>query len=69
MKGSRGMCIAGEITFPIRRTKFNSKENCENYAQPLIDLNILPKDTIIYKCNVCGFWHNGKPEWAKLYSI
>jgi len=69
MKGDKGTCTAGELTEPIRRTKFNTKENCENYTNSLIALNILPQDTVIYKCKVCECWHSGKPEWAKLYSI
>lgn len=68
MKGDKGVCTAGELTDPLRRTKFNTRENCENHMKSLQLLGVLPMDTVIYKCKVCDHWHSGKSEWAKLYS-
>jgi hypothetical protein len=68
-ENEQGVCVAGKISDvnSLRRTKFNNKENCQNGLQTHWNLEVLPRDYIVYKCKVCHTWHFGKYEWSELY--
>jgi len=58
LKGNKGVCI-GAMPDEIRRTKWNTQENCQIALNSHLSLGVVPKDSVVYKCNVCGFWHFG----------
>ena len=66
MKGSKGVCSIGVVPNDIRRTQFNTKENCENSLNSHLSIGVVPTDYIVYKCKACGYWHFGKACWENL---
>ena len=64
MKGDKGTCIAID-GIEVRRTKFDTIENCEAAYNAHKTLGIVSEDlNTIYRCKVCGMFHFGKKEWA-----
>ena len=66
--GAKGVCtVAENSSDELRRTMFNTRENCQNSLQGHLELMVVPSDYVVYKCKTCNSFHFGKPEWATKY--
>ena len=69
MKGDKGTCLFfDDEQIMVNKTKFDTKEHCDERIEDLLFLGVINPITRSYKCKVCGFWHTGKPEQVKKYS-
>ena len=68
MKGEKGTCTIGAGETYVRATKFDTQKHAQDICNYYITMGFIHKDCIVYQCKVCGLWHFGKPEQAKLYS-
>lgn len=63
MKGDKGTCtIDTEVKEGLRKTKFDTETNCKAALQSLINIGVMPKDYVIYKCKSCHNFHFGRPD-------
>jgi hypothetical protein len=69
MEGSKGICNIYNDGNLVIKTQFDTKENCQKRIDILIKIGVFPENTKPYKCKECGFWHLGKPDHVKKYSI
>lgn len=69
MKGVKGECLFfDDEKNMVNKTKFDTKENCQNRINTLLSIGVTNVNTTTYKCGKCGFWHLGRPEQAQKYS-
>ena len=70
MKGEKGVCSTalGNGMFNLRTT-FSNEVWCKEALQTLIDLKVIPANSVVYQCKKCKLWHFGSLELATKFKL
>lgn len=68
MKGDKGICMFFSNNNLVQKTKFDTKENCQERIDTLISIGAYDFSTKPYKCKECKDWHMGNEKQRKDFS-
>ena len=60
-----GTCSRQIGQLSIIRTKYKSKADADTEFNILVDLEVINKNYVVFKCPECHLWHFGSKEWEK----